>query len=181
LAKKKKKCPVCGVEVNKENLDKHLQKVHGERGEEEKESKKPVGAEKKTKGTRKRKPKKKDRTSAVVAIISLVVIVALVGTVVYAYVNRDGGPDEDGGNGGGKAVAVMNTTLGTIKIELDLDNAPDTAGNFIDLANRGFYNGVIFHRVIQGFVIQGGGYTTDETLKNADNIPWEDTGLKIYN
>ncbi|UCE39691.1 MAG: peptidylprolyl isomerase [Thermoplasmata archaeon] len=71
----------------------------------------------------------------------------------------------------------MTTTLGTIKIELDTEKAPDTAGNFIDLANSNFYNGIIFHRVIAGFVIQGGGFTSDETKKTADSIPWENTGL----
>lgn len=45
---------------------------------------------------------------------------------------------------------------GDIKIELDFDNAPNTAANFLDLARRGFYNGLTFHRIIKGFMIQGG-------------------------
>ena len=45
---------------------------------------------------------------------------------------------------------------GTISVELDADKAPITVTNFIDLANSGFYNGLIFHRVIPGFMIQGG-------------------------
>ncbi len=52
--------------------------------------------------------------------------------------------------------AVFETTMGTFKIELFEDIAPITAGNFIDLVNKGFYNGLIFHRVIDGFMIQGG-------------------------
>jgi cyclophilin family peptidyl-prolyl cis-trans isomerase len=52
--------------------------------------------------------------------------------------------------------AEIETTLGTIKIELFLKEAPDTAANFIKLAEKGYYNGVIFHRVIPGFMIQGG-------------------------
>lgn len=52
--------------------------------------------------------------------------------------------------------AQFETTLGTFKVELFEDRAPKTTKNFIDLAEKGFYNGVIFHRVIKGFMIQGG-------------------------
>jgi cyclophilin family peptidyl-prolyl cis-trans isomerase len=52
--------------------------------------------------------------------------------------------------------AVMETDLGTIKFELFYDEAPRTAENFSQLAERGYYNGLIFHRVISGFMIQGG-------------------------
>ena len=52
--------------------------------------------------------------------------------------------------------AEFNTNKGNFKIELFEDKAPTTTKNFIKLANDGFYNGLIFHRVIQGFMIQGG-------------------------
>ncbi|MGI8619048.1 MAG: peptidylprolyl isomerase [Gemmatimonadaceae bacterium] len=52
--------------------------------------------------------------------------------------------------------AQIDTNLGTFKVELFEDRAPKTTKNFIDLAEKGFYNGVIFHRVIKGFMIQGG-------------------------
>lgn len=52
--------------------------------------------------------------------------------------------------------AIIETDLGTIKIELFDDQAPRTAENFSQLAQRGYYNGTIFHRVISGFMIQGG-------------------------
>lgn len=52
--------------------------------------------------------------------------------------------------------AKIRTNHGTFSIELFEDRAPRTTGNFIDLANKGFYDGVIFHRVIEGFMIQGG-------------------------
>ena len=55
-----------------------------------------------------------------------------------------------------RPVAVFNTNMGQFQAELYTDLAPVTAGNFIDLARRGFYNGVIFHRVIDRFMIQGG-------------------------
>jgi peptidyl-prolyl cis-trans isomerase A (cyclophilin A) len=53
-------------------------------------------------------------------------------------------------------VAVFETTMGTFKIELFEDKVPMTVKNFVDLAKKGFYNGLIFHRVIDGFMIQGG-------------------------
>ena len=53
-------------------------------------------------------------------------------------------------------IAVLETTMGTIKLELSADQTPATAENFIKLSNNGFYNGVNFHRVIDGFMIQGG-------------------------
>ena len=53
---------------------------------------------------------------------------------------------------------TMETSLGTIKLELDDAKAPDTVSNFAEYAKAGHYNGLIFHRVIKGFMIQGGGY-----------------------
>ncbi|MCH2226381.1 MAG: peptidylprolyl isomerase [Candidatus Caenarcaniphilales bacterium] len=55
-----------------------------------------------------------------------------------------------------KSVALLKTEKGDIKIQLYLDEAPITAGNFKDLVERGFYNGITFHRIITGFVVQGG-------------------------
>jgi len=52
--------------------------------------------------------------------------------------------------------AVIETDLGNIKIQLLEDDAPDTVENFCELAQQGVYNGTIFHRVISGFMIQGG-------------------------
>ena len=52
----------------------------------------------------------------------------------------------------------LHTTLGTITLELDESKAPDTVRNFLDYVNSGFYDGTIFHRVIDGFMIQGGGF-----------------------
>lgn len=52
--------------------------------------------------------------------------------------------------------ATIETNHGTIEVELFQDRVPITAGNFVDLAEKGYYDGVIFHRVIEGFMIQGG-------------------------
>jgi cyclophilin family peptidyl-prolyl cis-trans isomerase len=72
------------------------------------------------------------------------------------------------------STATMHTTLGAIEIDLFDDDAPKTVENFRKLASDGFYDGVIFHRVIPGFMIQGGdpdgtgrggpGYTFDDEI-----------------
>jgi len=77
-------------------------------------------------------------------------------------------------------IVTLETTIGNVKIELFGDTMPITAGNFKKLVNEKFYDGVIFHRVIPGFMIQGGdptgtggggpGYTIkDEFTKNNKN------------
>ena len=53
-------------------------------------------------------------------------------------------------------IALFNTNMGNFKAELYKDKAPITVGNFIKLAEKGFYNGLTFHRVIPDFMIQGG-------------------------
>ncbi|MBI4596801.1 MAG: peptidylprolyl isomerase [Candidatus Omnitrophica bacterium] len=55
-----------------------------------------------------------------------------------------------------RSKAIIETTKGTITIELYNDLAPKTAANFVKLANQGFYNGIIFHRVIPNFMVQTG-------------------------
>ena len=52
--------------------------------------------------------------------------------------------------------ATIETDKGAIEIELNTTGAPKAAANFIELANKGFYDGVVFHRLVPGFVIQGG-------------------------
>ena len=62
-------------------------------------------------------------------------------------------------------IVLFTTSMGDITIELYSDKAPISAKNFLAYVNSGFYNGVIFHRVIPGFMIQGGGFTKDMTQK----------------
>lgn len=59
----------------------------------------------------------------------------------------------------------METSLGTIRIELWQDKAPQTVANFLAYADEGFYDGTIFHRVIGNFMIQGGGFSEDMQQK----------------
>jgi len=65
-------------------------------------------------------------------------------------------------------VVVIETEKGPIKIKLFVKEAPITSNNFIELAKKGFYNGTIFHRVIDGFVIQGGDPLGDGTGNYTD-------------
>jgi peptidyl-prolyl cis-trans isomerase B (cyclophilin B) len=60
---------------------------------------------------------------------------------------------------------IMHTTFGDITLELDTEKAPKTCANFIAYAKDGFYNGTIFHRVIDNFMIQGGGFEVGMTQK----------------
>ena len=62
-------------------------------------------------------------------------------------------------------VVVIETSLGDITVELDRARAPVTVENFLAYARAGFYDGTIFHRVIKGFMIQGGGLTPDMQRK----------------
>ncbi len=59
----------------------------------------------------------------------------------------------------------LETSLGTIEIELDAENAPVSTENFLGYVRDGFYDGLIFHRVIPTFMIQGGGFTQDMQQK----------------
>ena len=64
---------------------------------------------------------------------------------------------------------LMKTSKGDIKLELDKEKAPKTVENFLGYAESGHYNGTIFHRVIDGFMIQGGGFDENMNQKNAPN------------
>lgn len=74
-------------------------------------------------------------------------------------------------------VALINTSMGMIVVELYEDKVPTTTENFIKLANDGFYNGLVFHRVIDDFMIQGGGFTADGTPKES---PYGTIDLEIH-
>ena len=74
----------------------------------------------------------------------------------------------------------FKTTVGNFVVELDSAKAPKTSANFLNYVNSGFYNGTIFHRVIDGFMIQGGGFTSDLTQKptNPPVVSEAQNGLK---
>lgn len=77
-------------------------------------------------------------------------------------------------------MVIIRTTFGEIKLELDAEKAPKTVANFLNYARDGYYDGTIFHRVIDNFMIQGGGFDTDMQQKvSGEPIENEaDNGLK---
>ncbi|MBY5163346.1 peptidylprolyl isomerase [Nitriliruptoria bacterium AS10] len=87
--------------------------------------------------------------------------------------------------------ATIETNHGTITARLHADKAPRTVNNFVFLANDGFYDGVIFHRVIEGFMVQGGdptgtglggpGYTFDDELDAARELRYARGTLAMAN
>jgi len=103
-------------------------------------------------------------------VITLIAVVVVIGMVwaLNMYFRQDQkpklpSPREDWAElaasrtkGGKKMIATVETNMGTFSFELLSDIAPDTVENFVTLAEKGFYDGTIFHRVINGFMIQGG-------------------------
>ena len=77
-------------------------------------------------------------------------------------------------------MVIIRTTFGEIKLELDAEKAPKTVENFLNYVRGGFFDGTIFHRVIDNFMIQGGGFDVDMNQKTAgEAIENEaDNGLK---
>jgi peptidyl-prolyl cis-trans isomerase A (cyclophilin A) len=65
-------------------------------------------------------------------------------------------------------VVILKTSLGEIDLQLDPKNAPITTANFLAYVDKKFYDGTIFHRVVRGFVAQGGGFTPDMQEKPTD-------------
>ena len=94
------------------------------------------------------------------APVSLVMVVLL----VAAGVSEAADKDKTAGKG---PRAIINTRFGEIEIEFFPDKAPNHVANFIKLAKSGFYNGTIFHRVIPGFMIQGGDPNTKDLTNKA--------------
>jgi cyclophilin family peptidyl-prolyl cis-trans isomerase len=82
---------------------------------------------------------------------------------------------------GGKPVVLLETSMGNIKVELYPDKAPITVANFLAYVKDGHYDGLIFHRVIRDFMIQGGGFTPDMNERRPPRPPIRNeagTGLK---
>ena len=94
------------------------------------------------------------RMIALVALVIAFFLLAGIMSYTGLFVGDDSVPNK---------VAVFDTSIGTFKIELFEDKAPKTAGNFIALTEKGFYDGIKFHRVIDGFMIQGGDPKGDGT------------------
>lgn len=97
------------------------------------------------------------KTQNIIWIIALIAIIVLIGVVGFGYYKNATLKLEN-------PVATMEVEgFGTIKMELYPDQAPETVANFVALANRGFYNGTKFHRVVKDFMIQTGSKDGDGT------------------
>lgn len=115
-----------------------------------------------------------------------VVLVLIVGAIIFSIFlgdKNDKGNAADPNYGGNKEVMnlvsgkhyalISVKSYGKIKLELDADIAPITVTNFLDLINEKFYDGLTFHRIMDGFMIQGGGYDENGDRKLAKSIEGE--------
>lgn len=90
------------------------------------------------------------KTKNIIWIIALILVIVLIATLGYGYYKKATMEIKN-------PVATMEVeNFGTIKIELYPELAPQTVANFVTLANRGFYDGLTFHRIVKDFMIQGG-------------------------
>jgi peptidyl-prolyl cis-trans isomerase A (cyclophilin A) len=101
---------------------------------------------KKNRQNLKQKASKKDNKK----IFSFIIISILGVIIILALLLWSGGDPSM------NRIAVIETNMGTMELELFEDKAPITTSNFINLTEQGFYDGIIFHRIIDGFMIQGG-------------------------
>ena len=91
-------------------------------------------------------------------------------------------PAADAAAAGGMPQVAIQTSLGDIVVELDTEKAPETARNFLYYVKSGFYNDTIFHRVIDGFMIQGGDPDGSEKEKTKKRKPIpKEAGHRFYN
>ncbi len=119
----------------------------------------------------------------IIWIIALILVIVLIGVIGYGYYKKATMEIKN-------PVATMEVeNFGTIKIELYPELAPETVANFTTLANRGFYDGLTFHRIVKDFMIQGGdkegtgqGSATTKDLKdNGDETAYTIKGEFIAN
>lgn len=97
------------------------------------------------------------KVSNIITIIALILIITLIGGISYGYYKKINMEIK-------KPIVTMEVQdFGTIKLELYPEMAPETVSNFIALAQNGFYDGLKFHRVVEGFMIQGGDSNGDGT------------------
>lgn len=104
-------------------------------------------------------------------------LLIIVGKTVFKHVEPV--PVQSTANSSQQNVTVViNTTEGLIKVELDFQNTAATSQNFLNYVNEGFYNGTLFHRVIAGFMIQGGGFLPGMKEKIPSAAPIKNEGSR---
>jgi cyclophilin family peptidyl-prolyl cis-trans isomerase len=93
-----------------------------------------------------------------IRVAATLAVTLLLGGAALRAVESDDNKGAASGEKGTNPVVLMQTNKGAIKIELDQEKAPISVRNFLDYVKAGHYDGTIFHRVIPGFMIQGGGF-----------------------
>ncbi|MBQ7907221.1 MAG: peptidylprolyl isomerase [Clostridia bacterium] len=111
-----------------------------------------------------RKKKNQKILKIVLPIVIAVCVIALVAGIVAIVL--DNTPDLTVTH----HASIEIEGYGTVHVELYGNEAPETVANFVKLANEGFYDGLTFHRIIDGFMAQGGGFDKDGNEKDADTI-----------
>lgn len=96
----------------------------------------------------------------------LALLVVLSASACLAFGVSQRAPKETTFKGEEKLMIELTTNFGVIKLKLDAEKAPKTVENFLSYVKQGHYDGTIFHRVIPGFMIQGGGFTKDMNQKS---------------
>ncbi len=127
-----------------------------------------------------RAQKKKERIILISAIAALIVIIAVAATLIIMNLPKDETTNTVCINVTYTDAAGKKHT-GDIIVELDPESAPITVENFKKLVSEGFYDGLIFHRVIEGFMIQGGGFDANMKEKDADSIKGEFSANGVNN
>lgn len=86
----------------------------------------------------------------IIELIAILIVIVLIGVIGFGYYKKETNNTQN------PIVTMEIKDLGTIKLELYPDKAPNTVANFIKLANNGFYDGLTYHRIVKDFMVQGG-------------------------
>lgn len=121
-------------------------------------------------------PSKNKKASKQLFYIALILIVVAIIVVAIVLLQAPSSDEELQGN----PIAVFDTSLGTFKVELFQDKMPITVNNFVKLVNDGFYDGMIFYRISDDFMIQAGRFFADgtEEFSPYGNIQFETSDVK---
>lgn len=126
--------------------------------------------------------KKNKKTMGILAAILIVLVVIVVAvSIAFSVGGKKESTTETIEAAGKHHVEIQVKNYGTIKVELDGDTAPITVANFLKLAESGFYDGLTFHRIIDGFMIQGGDPKGNGTGGSDETIKGEFSGNGVEN
>ena len=181
MAKKMRPCPECGAEVAAANLERHVRRLHGtDEARKERDDRRKKSLDER----RRRRTGGSKRSAFLVPMLIVLILVGGAGLVgYYQFVWLPGQQGGGGGGGGSGDYAVFEISIdgqpqGSFKWKFRPDAAPITVKRIKELVAQGFYNSLTFHRVVPGFVVQGGDPRADGTGGSGQTIKWEDSPLK---